>query len=368
MKISIDCRMIHASGIGAYLRGILDYLLDSPHEFLLFGSLEALRGLAGGHKNVTVIPYAAKPFSLREWLFLPRAIRRLINGGDLYFSPYFNLPGGIRVPVYITIHDLIFFDMKELTSTIGGILRRWYIRRSYRYHHTKKVFTVSNFSKSRIEHFLGTGIPVVVAHSACPAYLAESEFPHREKNSNIIFIGNIKKHKGLGCLLDAFFEARKAGLESKLMVVGSQDDLRTADTELFEKTKNVIPSNIDPSNIDSLALEFTGPVPPERLKELLAQSALLVQPSLYEGFGMPPLEAMTMGTRALVSDIPVFREIYAGFPVVFFKAGDAADLKEKLLSLLYNREPETVVLTAEQKDQYSFKKTAAIILEAFQVT
>jgi len=69
--------------------------------------------------------------------------------------------------------------------------------------------------------------------------------------------------------------------------------------------------------------------------EHLAESALLIQPSLYEGFGLPPLEAMILGTHAMISDIPVFREIYSDFPVVFFKAGDSNDLKNKKLELMH---------------------------------
>jgi hypothetical protein len=72
---------------------------------------------------------------------------------------------------------------------------------------------------------------------------------------------------------------------------------------------------------------------------------------------------MVLGTRALISDIPVFREIYAGFPVVFFQAGNAADLKNKLTELLLNREPETIKLSPELSEKYSFKKTSDIILK-----
>jgi glycosyltransferase involved in cell wall biosynthesis len=113
-------------------------------------------------------------------------------------------------------------------------------------------------------------------------------------------------------------------------------------------------------------VEFTGFIPNERLKTLLAEAALLVQPSLYEGFGYPPLEAMTVGTLALVSDIPVFREIYEAFPVTFFKAGDSGDLKEKLLSLLKGKKTQRLSLPPDLAEKYSFKKTAGIILKELE--
>jgi glycosyltransferase involved in cell wall biosynthesis len=88
-----------------------------------------------------------------------------------------------------------------------------------------------------------------------------------------------------------------------------------------------------------------------------------VQPSLYEGFGLPPLEAMTCGTQALISDIPVFKEIYGGFPVTFFSAGDSEDLSCKLLELLRDKPPLRITLAENLVNKYTFQKTASIILQ-----
>jgi glycosyltransferase involved in cell wall biosynthesis len=100
--------------------------------------------------------------------------------------------------------------------------------------------------------------------------------------------------------------------------------------------------------------------------EHLSQAALLVQPSLYEGFGLPPLEAMVLGTHALISDIPVFKEIYAEYPVTFFKAGDTGDLKAKLVELLFNKKPSSLVLSDELRLKYTFDKTTSTILGGLQ--
>jgi glycosyltransferase involved in cell wall biosynthesis len=75
---------------------------------------------------------------------------------------------------------------------------------------------------------------------------------------------------------------------------------------------------------------------------------------------------MTAGTRVLLSDIPVFREIYGDFPVIFFKAGDSGDLKEKLLSLLKDKKPQRLTLPPDLAEKYSFKKTAQIILKELE--
>jgi glycosyltransferase involved in cell wall biosynthesis len=215
---------------------------------------------------------------------------------------------------------------------------------------SKKIFTVSEFSKSRIEYYLGKDTPIINASNAVTLPVSAEKKP--KKTNTIIFIGNIKKHKGLITLLEAFLDAQKEGLKHSLIIAGNKNDFRSKDTETTDLLKR----------LDQNAVEFTGFLPDEKLYTLLAEAALLVQPSLYEGFGYPPLEAMLCGTKALISDIPVFREVYAGFPVSFFKTGNSFDLKIKLLELLKDKKPEYIELTKELKNRYSFKKTVSKIL------
>jgi glycosyltransferase involved in cell wall biosynthesis len=243
--------------------------------------------------------------------------------------------------------------MPELISKTGLAARMWFYRRAFA--KSRKIFTVSEFSKSRIEHHLGTKKSVVVTHEAALPmffeYRAMKQKP--QKTETIIFIGNIKKHKGLDQLLDAFLLAKKEGLPHTLIIIGSKENFRTADNAILQK-------------IDSLGLEsisFTGFISDEKLMEYLSAASLLVQPSLYEGFGLPPLEAMVLGTPALISDIPVFREIYADYPVTFFKAGDSDDLKNGIMDLLCTKKPSSPVLSDKLLSNYTFEKTVSIILK-----
>jgi glycosyltransferase involved in cell wall biosynthesis len=355
MIITIDCRLIdEIGGICVYLRECLPFFLASPHSFLLIGNSEKLKLLTASYTNLQIIDYRVKMFSLKELLFPPPTLLKAINKTDLYYSPFFNIPRGISVPVYTTIHDIVFLDMPELTSKTGLFLRRYFYKRAAA--HSKKIFTVSFFSKERIEYYLGTKAPVIVTYSALQPYLKKIPAENIKKTNTIIFIGNIKKHKGLSYLLDAFSLAQEEGLKHKLVIVGEKEKFRTSDKEIFQKI-----DSFDPS-----AIEFTGFIDDEKLKKVLAEAALLVQPSLYEGFGLLPLEAMTLGTAALISDIPVFREIYEGFPVEYFKKGDAIDLKNQMTSLLYNKQPAKIELSATQIDRYTFKKTASLILDQFK--
>ena len=356
MKIAIDCRMINSSGVGIYLQGVLPYLLKSHNDFLLLGNTSDLQ-LFKSYTNVNILQCNIKPFSIKDLFYFPPSLLKHINSCSLFFSPFFNIPASIfkhiSIPVYTCIHDLAFHDIPGLTSVIGLALRKLLYRRSYQ--KSKKIFTVSNFSKSRIEYHFGTSKPVVVTYSALQpfiiSYIEQKQKP--QKTKTIVFVGNIKKHKGLGILCDAFIKAKNNGLQYKLIIIGEKKNFRSSDNSIMEKINNI-------KNED---IYFTGNVSNATLLHYLSQAALLVQPSLYEGFGLPPLEAMALGTCVLVSDIPVFREIYDGFPLHYFKSQDTNDLANKLMELLFEKTPPSPLLSKELLSQYTFKKTSSIILQ-----
>jgi glycosyltransferase involved in cell wall biosynthesis len=350
MKISVDCRMADASGVGAYLKGCLPRFLETKNDFLLIGDGQRLAETAE-RPNVRIIDCGTRPFSAEETFFPPKRLYEAVNKTDAFYSPYFNIPARITVPVFTTIHDIIFPDMPEICSPAGLAARMWFYRRAAR--RSTKIFTVSRFSKSRIEHHLGTAVPVIVAHSGLQErYLRGGTAPLAEVKKRILFIGNIKRHKGLSCLLEAFFGARKAGLDYSLVIAGDRKNFRTSDGRAAGRL-----------NGGADAVVFTGFVTDAELQRQLAEAALLVQPSLYEGFGLPPLEALASGTPALVSDIPALREIYADFPVTFFTAGSSESLKDSLLRLLGGGVPPRVKLPEAFRTKYTFDKTVAVIME-----
>ena len=354
MIIAIDCRMFNASGVGVYLRGCLPYFLQTDHNFLLIGNIEQLRSFEAG-ANVKIINCNIKSFSLKELFFFPVSIKKQINRADIYYSPFFNIPCGIKIPVYTTIHDIIFPDMPQLVSKAGLYARMFFFRRAYK--KSRKIFTVSEFSKSRIEYHLGDNKPVIVTHSAAHPMFMEyrANVKNIQKKETIVFIGNIKKHKGLDCLLDAFRLAVNEGLSHKLIIIGSKENFRTKNNPILQKIDSFGPDKI----------LFTGFITDEKLIENLAEAALLVQPSLYEGFCLPPLEAMILGTNALVSGIPVLKEVYYEFPVCYFNADDATDLKNKLMQILYKKNASSLSLDENLINKYTFKKSASIILDNF---
>jgi len=355
MTIAIDCRMIDSSGVGVYLRGVLPFFLQSQNNFLLLGNKAWLNSFAS-NVNVKIIECNVKPFSLKELFFFNGKITKQINKSDVYFTPFFNIPSGIKIPVYTTIHDIIFPDMPQLFSKTDIAVRMWFFRRAYR--KSRKIFTVSEFSKSRIQRHLGAEKPVIIAYSAIqPVFLEyRTKLQSVQKKETVVFIGNIKKHKGLDCLLDAFANAKKEKLPHKLIIIGTKENFRTSDNAILRKIEE----------IGNDAVSFTGFISDVKLMEYLSTAALLVQPSLYEGFCLPPLEAMALRTNALISDIPVLKEVYDGYPITFFNAGDSQDLKEKMIKLLLDKKQSSPNLKDELLHKYTFDKTASRILKELE--
>lgn len=347
MRLAIDCRMLGSGGIGSYLCGLLPSFL-AEHHCLLIADREQCAAFRS-HPNAECCECAVPPFSLAELCFFPRGIAQKINECDAYFTPYCNIPCGIHVPVFATIHDIVFLDVPGLTSVIGRLVRKWFYQHAI--NRSRTVFTVSEFSRERIMAKLRCKRPPVVTYNAAPAYLREP-FPQPvEKNGTILFVGNIKRHKGLATLLAAYDRACAQGLSATLTIVGNAENFRTGDDETARQLTGAAARGIT----------FTGKISDEQLKYVYAQAQVLVQPSCYEGFGMPPLEAMTVGTEAIVSDIPVFREIYRDFPVTYFAVGDADDLAEKLLAV--TRKPARNITVPAV---YSYEKSAAIITRCIQ--
>ena len=360
MKLAIDCRMIGSGGIGTYLCGLLPYFTQE-HECLLLGRPTDLTQYAG-LSSVQILNCPIKTFSLQELFAFPAALLKAINSCDAYYSPYCNIPGrllgGIQVPVFSTIHDVVFLDIPELAGGLGTAVRKLF----YQYAIKKSccIFTVSQFSAERIRSLLNfpKKKPLVVTYNAVPHWFTDSsasaeppaDCEKAGKSKELLFVGNIKAHKGLHILLPAFKLARQRGLDGRLVIVGNASNFRTGDSGILEQFQS----------LPEEAFSFTGRVSDSELRDLYRRCRLLVQPSLYEGFGMPPLEALSQGTNVVLSDIPVFKEIYGSLPVTFFKTADVEDLAEKLLSAWKLPVPSC------GDTGYSFKKSATIIFDAIR--
>ncbi len=347
MKIVIDCRYLGESGIGTYVENIVDELIDNHPEnnYLLITLKDSYYT---NRKNVAILKTGIKPFSIKEYTFFPT---KRINTYDVYFTPYFNIPSGIKIPVFPTIHDAIFWDLPELSTSCGRFIRSLFVKRAIR--KAIAIFTVSQFSKERIKFHFNVPKKIYIIHNSIAKSLREYQPQSPKKEDTIVYVGNIKAHKGLKVLLEAFFKAKKEGSQSKLILVGKGDKFRTSDQETMDLL-NKAPEDI----------VFTGYLPSEEMYETINRARLLILPSKYEGFGIPPMEALYLGTNAILSDIPALKEIYANLPVTFFMSEDTDDLKEKIMASYDSIDMKSV--REQIVSQYSIHHQVNYLLEVIK--
>lgn len=321
MKLAIDCRMIGMSGIGTFLTNVAREI--SNHEDVeLYVVGEKKKVDANGIRYVALKEWTAPIFSVKELVCFPV---RFVNQCDVFFTPNYNIPMGVRIPVFSMIHDVVFFDVDGLVGTIGKWIRYAFMKRAMAI--SRGVFTVSEFSRGRILYHLGEKTSVVVVSTGVGKGLLDWRKRHTlpaDSHDYYLFVGNIKRHKGLKTLLRAFDLVREREPESQLLIVGEKDHFRSRD--------NATASLLSEGS-ESRGIHFTGWVDDERLYDIIAHARALVQPSLYEGFGLPPLEAMYLGTPVIISDIPVFKEIYATSPARYFKAGNEKSLAKTMMGV-----------------------------------
>ena len=333
MKIAIDCRYLGKSGIGRVTEGILDSLDLTANEYWLIGRPAALNKYEGAH----IVEDDSDPYSVKGLFSFPKQLNELC---DAVLIPNFLIPFGIRLPVYAVMHDLAFLDVKETTKgALDRLIKRTLLKRCMK--RAKEISCVSAFTRQRCEHYYGKlAAKCFVNYNGLSESVIAYARTHApaEKADEIVFVGNVKPHKGLKTLLAAF--ARLGG-ETRLRIIGEKEHFLTG-------------LDLDESAYHNV--EFTGRLTDGELLPAIARAKYLVLPSVYEGFGLPPLEAFLLGTQPIVSDIPVFREVYQGFPVVYFRG------EEGLLEAL-RRHPAPVDCREEVLSRYSYRQCAETLLE-----
>lgn len=210
----------------------------------------------------------------------------------IYFSPGFNPPLRSPIPFSFTVHDLIHLHVPEESSALRRLFYRSIVLPASRKAHT--VFTVSEFTKERILEW--SGIPAdrvcVVGNGRSPAFTPEGP-RHIAGRPYFLHVGRRVPHKNIPRLLKAFRESR-ASRETELLFTGDED----------ESTAKCI----DKLGMGT-SVGFTGPLSDDALAAVYRGAEALLFPSLYEGFGLPIIEAMACGTPVLTSNVTAMPEV-----------------------------------------------------------
>jgi len=312
VRIGIDARKLHDFGIGTYIRNLLRQLarMDRQTEFVILCRPEDRETLAALGENFRAVVETAGNYSVAEQLAIPLALVR--EGVTLFHAPHYVLPPLVRCTSVVTIHDCIHLMFPQyLPNRFAYLYARSSIRLAAR--RATRIMTVSESSKRDILKFVDTEPDKIdVIYNAYDdrfaidpreedvvrvreRYQLESEF--------VLYAGNVKPHKNLERLIDAFHLVRKRGLEQlKLVLIGDEISKYTA-----------LRRAVHHHQLHKY-VRFLGYLPEETLAVMYRLAGVFVFPSLYEGFGLPPLEAMASGTPVVTSNVSSLPEV----------AGDAA--------------------------------------------
>jgi glycosyltransferase involved in cell wall biosynthesis len=312
VRLVIDARMLDHSGIGTYLANILPGVLErcaalDPVVLTLPDLLQRAAGLASS--SAEVLPWEAAPLSAAEWRSPPFGA-----AGDLWWAPHFNVPLRSSLPLVVTLHDLL-----PLTGS-GG---RWPPHKRLAVHawlaavrrRARRVICASEFTRGEAIRLgrIDAATISVVPLGVDPDWAAGATPPAPASIPYLLFVGLVKPHKNLRRLLLAF-EAIAPMIPHRLIVVGRHTGLRGVDAAALALARRLAPR-----------VELVECLPRAQLAAMVAGAELLVQPSLYEGFGLPPLEAMAAGTPVLAARAGALPEV-CGDAALYCDPGSAADI------------------------------------------
>jgi glycosyltransferase involved in cell wall biosynthesis len=331
MRVAIDARKLHDFGIGTYIRNLLRQLarVDRQTEYVLLSRATDLDVAAQLGPNFRAVLEPSPNYSLREQVHVPWVLRR--ERPDVFHAPHYVLPAAVTCRSVVTIHDCIHLMFPQyLPNKMAYAYARasmWTaVKRSDR------ILTVSEASKRDILHFFNVAPEkIVVVYNAIDDHfwltppdeeVARVRERYQLDHQFILYVGNIKPHKNLVRLIEAFAELRRTGFEElKLLIIGDEisklPSLRRA-VHGHKLHKHV---------------RFLGYVSDDTLRVLYRLASLFVFPSLYEGFGLPPLEAMASGTPVVTSNQSSMPEV-TGDAAVLVDPYDVGSIVEGMRRVL----------------------------------
>jgi len=367
-RIGIDARLLYQTGVGVYLRNLLLHLTkikDDSVEIVVFAKQSEWNRFINEYSLHPTF-YILQPCSVTWHSFSEQIVflRQLYGAKlDIVHFPYFSWPVLYFGPFVSTIHDTIL--LKHATGRATTLPVVWYYIKSLVFRfvfwqqvmRSKTVFVPSNAVASELEEYYpNIKGKIVVTHEGVDEVFAKSvsqkpQDMNLQEKSYLLYVGNCYPHKNVEILLKAISQSKEQRVGSKgvlLVLVGPKsifaDNLR-------EKFK-AIEDNI----------LWLHDVKTTELKWLYVNAKALVFPSKAEGFGLPILEALSVGCPLILSDIPVFHEV-AGENAIYFDSGKAEYLSTMLSNSLNNT---TSLAGSSVADDFSFEKMAEITVSYYK--
>lgn len=393
MTIGIDARFYGplGKGLGRYVQEVVDNIIKisasdaetnrhgSVCRYVIFLSPENFDEFRSDSPDVKKVKLTCSWYGWKEQLIMPFYLWR--EKLDLIHFPHFNVPLFSPSPFVVTIHDLILTNFPTLKATTRHRFVYYFKNIAYRLViflallRASKIITVSEFTKKDlINKFAVKEDKIIVIYegvanlskgrdSLFVAKLDKKEvLEHYHILDNfLLYVGNAYPHKNLEALLRSFSRLRLDRPDLRLVLVGRNDFF-------YEKIRRLASSlNLWQEGNANSPVVFPGYVPDAQLEILYSSARAYVFPSLYEGFGLPPLEAMAHSCPVLSSNQASLPEIL-GEAALYFDPTKEDDMLVKIKQILddQNLREQLINLGRERAKRYHWWDCAQKTLAIYQ--
>ena len=371
MIIGIDARFYgpKGKGLGRYTQKLIENLekIDSENEYMIFLRKENWNEYEPAAPNFNKVLSDYRWYTLAEQIFMPFKIYQ--QKVDLMHFPHFNVPIFYFGKFVVTIHDLILRHFPTRRASTLGPIKYWLKNLGYKIviglaiWRAQKIITVSHYVKDDVvKCFRVKPEKIIVTYEGTPQKISNFQFPISNLNKYgmtkpyLLYVGNAYPHKNLEKLIGAFEALISNNKDLELVLVGEMD-------YFYQRLKKYVREKF--SQMANKVI-FTDFVSDKELTVLYGNSAIYVFPSLCEGFGLPPLEAMAYGVPVVSSKSTCLPEIL-GEAAVYFDATNPQDMAEKINKVLSDEILKQKLITSgyEQIKKYSWQKMVGETLKIY---
>jgi glycosyltransferase involved in cell wall biosynthesis len=372
VKIAIDIRRMTEFGVGTYIRNVVRTLgrLDHESDYFLIGPPPKVQEIGALPRNFHTVPISAPERSIQGYREFRTTLKRLEC--DLVHIPnLFSIPRGLPCPYVMTVHDML--EHMSRAREQSGFWRSLHFQLTKRVlGGAARIFAVSKFTKTEIEKLFGISPDKIeVVYNAIDerflgghATAADRDLIARRYQVTypfLLYAGRISPHKNVVRMIEAF-SALKTELERdatypdlKLIIIG--DDL-SGNPDL---RRTVVRSGVQND------VRFLGFIPIEVLRIFYDEAKVFAFPTLYEGFGLPPLEAMAHGTPVVTSNVTSLPEV-VGNAAVLVNPENVFEIMRALHRVLTDKGLRDRMKERgyQQAAKFSWEKSVRRILEVYR--
>lgn len=361
MRLLVDCHVFDgkSQGTTSYIEGL--YTQMTKHKDIIFffaaHNVENIKKIFGEDVNIHYLYLPHTGSVMRLTIDFPKLIKE--NQIDFahfqYISPIVKCCKEI-----VTIHDVLFLDFPQFFPLTYKLKNHFFFRRSAL--RADIITTVSHYSQLRISHWFR--IPkekIDIVHSAVLPIAKNMEIPDVKKLYNldkyILTVSRLEPRKNHILLLQAYVEMELYKDGWDLVMIGAPDLKNTSFMKYYHEL---------PKEVVAHVKKMTVPFP--NLVGLYQQASLFVFPSLAEGFGLPPLEAIEYGCPLLCSNVTGMKEY--DFPEeMVFDPNDKESLKNKMQKILIRgRDKDSLSLAKRIREKYNWQLNAEKFYEILHNT